>query len=611
MVRVPLRAGTRALRRGERCARAPDRRPARAASRLRHRIRSQRRRDATHAAPRRWRRPRRARGAPRAAARAGARLRLRFAAGGGGRRRARSRAGSGRRPRLLPGPGDRARASQRRGESARVCRPTPTAASNSTSRSPAASRSRLRAKARSSWAASGSDPEAVPAPACSASESDPASSTNASALPAPALTSCSRHGAEGRRRTCREQRQRGLRHQAGRTQSAVPGRPRRRAAVPSRHSEEQRHGVGLQAPRGKHERLRRGRIEPLRVIGNDEQRARLRRVRQQTKCARRHRAAPSAHCRTQRKRGAQRRSLRRRDLPSAARIGRQASNKPEKAMSAFASTPTTDSTCISLARAMVQPSKLLFPIPASPHSTSVSLRPSRARSSSRSISRTLAIPSADEPHRSTLRPRRADSDMRGIAPTPNLPATHSQQPHARRLARARQRPVIATLAPTEEDGHAPSTAAFSARQGAHPPAGFPSRDAAPRRPTVGLPHALKGEAMQQPLTPQDFATYERIALTRRPKRPHPLDLHPRVATPRIGQGMLDRPLCCEWLARRPPANRARTDHTDSGCGPEPPTPNPAWIAWRERRNRLGQRRGEGRVCYDPGVRFPSRRAPGR
>ena len=37
--------------------------------------------------------------------------------------------------------------------------------------------------------------------------------------------------------------------------------------------------------------------------------------------------------------------------------------------------------------------------------------------------------------------------------------------------------------------------------------------------------------MQQPLTPRDFATFERIALTPR-QCPLALDLHPRVATPR-------------------------------------------------------------------------------
>ncbi len=41
--------------------------------------------------------------------------------------------------------------------------------------------------------------------------------------------------------------------------------------------------------------------------------------------------------------------------------------------------------------------------------------------------------------------------------------------------------------------------------------------------------------MQQPLTPQDLAAFERIALTRRP-RPDSLDLHPRIATPRTRKG---------------------------------------------------------------------------
>ena len=69
--------------------------------------------------------------------------------------------------------------------------------------------------------------------------------------------------------------------------------------------------------------------------------------------------------------------------------------------------------------------------------------------------------------------------------------------------------------------------------------------------------------MQQPLTPQDFATFERIALTRRP-RPLALDLHPRVATPRTRKarwiGLVLRAAC------QMAANRGRADHTDAGRG---------------------------------------------
>jgi len=69
--------------------------------------------------------------------------------------------------------------------------------------------------------------------------------------------------------------------------------------------------------------------------------------------------------------------------------------------------------------------------------------------------------------------------------------------------------------------------------------------------------------MQQPLTPQDFATFERIALTRRP-RPLALDLQPRVAPPRTRKarriGLVLR-MACETVA-----NRGRADHTDLGRG---------------------------------------------
>jgi hypothetical protein len=69
--------------------------------------------------------------------------------------------------------------------------------------------------------------------------------------------------------------------------------------------------------------------------------------------------------------------------------------------------------------------------------------------------------------------------------------------------------------------------------------------------------------MQQPLTPQDFATYERIALTRRP-RPLALDLHPRAAPPRTRKARrIGRVL---RVACQTAANRGRTDHTDLGRG---------------------------------------------
>jgi hypothetical protein len=95
--------------------------------------------------------------------------------------------------------------------------------------------------------------------------------------------------------------------------------------------------------------------------------------------------------------------------------------------------------------------------------------------------------------------------------------------------------------------------------------------------------------MQQPLTPHDFATYERIALTAR-QRPPALDLHPRVATPRTGTarriGVVLR-VACQKVA-----NRGRTDHTDLGVAVAA-TPSPARIAWRERPS-AGNRHGNDR-----------------
>jgi hypothetical protein len=95
--------------------------------------------------------------------------------------------------------------------------------------------------------------------------------------------------------------------------------------------------------------------------------------------------------------------------------------------------------------------------------------------------------------------------------------------------------------------------------------------------------------MQQPLTPHDFATFERIALTRRP-RPDPLDFHPRVATPRTRKapriGLVLR-VACQTLA-----NRGRTDHTDlSAAGA--PTLNPARTAWRKRPSAGNQHGNDG------------------
>ncbi len=115
-----------------------------------------------------------------------------------------------------------------------------------------------------------------------------------------------------RGRTRRDQPPRGLGIKRADSQPLQTGRVKGALAVS--HSEEERHGVGLKAPRGKNECLRRGRIEPLRVVDDHQQRAHLGRVRQQAQCARRHREATPAHRRTQRKRGPQCRSLWRWDL---------------------------------------------------------------------------------------------------------------------------------------------------------------------------------------------------------------------------------------------------------------------------------------------------------
>lgn len=103
-----------------------------------------------------------------------------------------------------------------------------------------------------------------------------------------------------------------------------------------------------------------------------------------------------------------------------------------------------------------------------------------------------------------------------------------------------------------------------AAAGARPCAGFPSRDATSRTHSVALPiGSQKGEAMQQPITPHDFATFERIALTRR-QRPLDLALRPRVAPPRSRKarriGLVLR-VACQRVA-----NRGRADHTDLGRG---------------------------------------------
>lgn len=83
--------------------------------------------------------------------------------------------------------------------------------------------------------------------------------------------------------------------------------------------------------------------------------------------------------------------------------------------------------------------------------------------------------------------------------------------------------------------------------------------------------------MQQPLTPHDFETFERIALTRR-HRPLALDPHPRAAPPHTGKaaGLAS---WSEWPARRLHTEAGRTIRIWVVAGA--PTPNPARIARRE------------------------------
>lgn len=87
--------------------------------------------------------------------------------------------------------------------------------------------------------------------------------------------------------------------------------------------------------------------------------------------------------------------------------------------------------------------------------------------------------------------------------------------------------------------------------------------------------------MQQPLTPRDFATFERIALTRR-QRPPALDLQ-RVATPRTRKARrigLVLQAACKSVMGQTRASRGRTEHTDERRAGAP-RPSPMPIAWRE------------------------------
>jgi hypothetical protein len=111
------------------------------------------------------------------------------------------------------------------------------------------------------------------------------------------------------------------------------------------------------------------------------------------------------------------------------------------------------------------------------------------------------------------------------------------------------------------------------------------------------PHRLsKGTNVQQPLTPRDFATFERIALTPR-QRPLALDPYLRVATPRTRKARrigLVLQTACKSVMRQTRASRSLTDHTDERRTGTP-RPSAARLAWSESCNRIGND-GEGEGC---------------
>ncbi len=204
-----------------------------------------------------------------------------------------------------------------------------------------------------------------------------------------------------------EQRQRVARRRARSSASAgpapmccsrsptAPRSPRRRAAPritsdnaaavngrsPGPCGEDHRHRLGLQPARGEDQRLRRHRVEPVRVLDQAQQRLVLRRGRQQTERADVDREALGARADVDRQSRPERRRLRCRQVVEVAEHRPQQRCRPAHGSSASDSTPTARSTRKPSACCAAHSSRAVLPMPASPRRTSAPACPSRAASS--------------------------------------------------------------------------------------------------------------------------------------------------------------------------------------------------------------------------------------